>query len=107
MLPVFFLSLFKIKHLSKLSLFPQEYLDGEEADFQRRAWGKGTPALPKTSGSFVPLLPVAMVTREQDPSLLFSPNPKEEGHALTNGMQLCELNKTLQRVYGVYPFYLE
>lgn len=32
---------------------PQEYLDGEEAGFQRRAWGKGTPALPKTRGPFV------------------------------------------------------
>lgn len=57
---------------------PQEYLDGEEADFRRRAWGKRTPALPKTRGPFVPLLSVSMGTREQDPSLLFSFNPEEE-----------------------------
>lgn len=57
---------------------PQEYLDGEEADFQRRAWGKGTPVLPKTRGPFV-LLPVSMVTREQDLSLLFGFNPKGGG----------------------------
>ncbi len=63
---------------------PQEYPDGEEADFRRRAWGKGTPASPKTRGPFVPVLPVAMVTRKQDPSLLFSLNPKEGGHTSAN-----------------------
>lgn len=70
----------------------QGYLDGEEADFQRRAWGKATPASPKTRGPFVPLLPVAMVTREQDPSLLFSRNPKEGGHISANGKEPHELN---------------
>lgn len=77
---------------------PQEYLDGEEADFQRRAWGKGTPALPKSRGPFVPLLPVSMVTREQDPSALFSLNPKEGVHIKANGMERCGLNISLQRV---------
>lgn len=72
----------------------QEYLDGEEADFQHRAWGKGTPALPKTTVPFVPVLPVAMATREQDPSLLFSLNPKEGGHMLANGMEQCGPNIT-------------
>lgn len=51
----------------KLSLLWQDRLDGEEADFRRRAWGKGTPALPKTKRPFVSLLLVAMVTEKAGP----------------------------------------
>lgn len=91
----------KLRNWSTLLLSPQEYLDGEEADFRRRAWGKRTPALPKTRGPFVPLLPVAMVTREQDPSLLFSVNPKEGGHTSANGMEQRGPNISLQRVHAV------
>lgn len=91
----------KLRISSRLSLFPQEHLDGEEADFQRRAWGKRTPALPKTRGPFVPLLPVAMVTREQDPGLLFSLNPKEGVHTSANEMEQRGPDTALQRVHGV------
>lgn len=91
----------KIRISIRLLLFPQEYLDDEEADFQRRAWGKGTPALPITRGPFVPLLPVAMVTREQDPSLLFSLNPTEGGHASANEMKQRGPDTSLQRVHGI------
>lgn len=43
-----------------------------------------------------------MVTREQDPSLLFSFNPKGGGHKTANGMDQRGLNISLQRVHSVY-----
>lgn len=56
----------------------------------------------KSRRPFVPLLPVAMVTREQDPSLLFSLNPKEGGHTSANGMSQRGLNFSLSPSLPLY-----
>lgn len=91
----------ELRNWHTVSFCPQEHLDGEEADFRHRAWGKGIPALPNSRRPFVPLLPVAMVTREQDPSLLFSINPKEGGHTSANGTEQRGLNISLQSLQSL------
>lgn len=58
--------------------------------------------LPKSRQPFVPLSPVAMVTREQDPSLLFSLNPKEGGHTPSNEMEQRGLSFSVERVPSKY-----
>lgn len=62
---------------------------------------------PKSRRPFVPLSPVAMVTREQDPSLLFNLNPKEGVHTSSSEMEQHGLSFSVERVASKYFHFSE